>query len=238
MLRVDFVTLFPEMIEQALSHSILSRAARSGAVRFGTVDPRAFTSDAHRTVDEKPYGGGPGMLMKPEPLDRALRSLELDAGAFVVFPEPTGAPYTQAVAAQLASGTRIVIVCGHYEGIDERIPMKYATHRVSLGDFVVTGGELPGLLIADSVVRLLPNVLGCSESLEIDSHSDGLLSAPQYTRPEVFEEHAVPEVLRSGDHKAVETWKRREALKHTRSCRPDLFCRAKLEKKDVDLLSS
>ncbi len=237
MLRFDFITLFPQMVLASARHSMLLRAEQDGIVSFQATDPREFTTDNHRTVDDKPYGGGPGMLMKPEPVYKAFNSLNVENDAAVIFPDPTGPLYTQADAEQLAQQKHIVFICGHYEGIDERIAQKLATHRFSIGDYVLTGGELPALVIADSIVRLLPGVLGCSESLSIDSHNDALLSSPQYTRPDEFLDLDVPEVLKSGNHGAVETWKRKQALLLTRRNRPDLFCKARLESRDLDLLS-
>lgn len=235
-MRIDFITLFPDMVLQALRHSMLKRAEDDGIVSYSAVDPREFTTDVHRTVDDKPYGGGPGMLMKPEPIWKAFELLNAKADAAVVVPDPTGERFEQVHAQDLSQKTRIVFLCGHYEGIDERVVRKLATHRLSIGDYVLTGGELPALVICDSVVRLLPGVLGAAESLSIDSHSDGLLSAPQFTRPESFMGEAVPEVLRSGNHQAVERWKRAQALKTTRERRPDLFCGAELKKGDLELL--
>jgi tRNA (guanine37-N1)-methyltransferase len=237
-LRIDFVTLFPEMVLHAMRQSMLKRAEEAELTRYHAVDPREFTTDNHRTVDDKPYGGGPGMVMKPEPVAQAIRSLDLEEGTAVVLPDPTGLLFRQEDAAKLAATPRIVFVCGHYEGIDHRIVERFVTHRFSIGDYVLTGGELPALVMADAIVRLVPGVLGCGQSLEIDSHQGGLLSAPQYTKPQNWEGMEVPEVLRSGDHGAVERWKRQIALKITREQRPDLFCRAKLEKTDLDLLSS
>lgn len=234
MLRLDFVTLFPEMVMEALGHSILRRASEAGLVRFSTSNPRDFTMDKHRTVDDSPFGGGPGMLMKAEPVALAIEALgEADA---VVFTDPTGRLFGQADAAALAGLGSIVFVCGHYEGIDDRVCERFATHTFSIGDFVLTNGELPALVMADSVVRLLPGALGSEESLGIDSHSDGLLSAPQFTRPEVWRELAVPPVLLSGNHKEVAKWKRRQALLSTRAQRPDLFARARLSEADLKLL--
>lgn len=234
------MTLFPEMVLGAVRHSMLRRAEESGLVAFHAVDPRSFATDRHRTVDDTPYGGGPGMLMKPEPLDAAIRSIlpHPGTGAAVVMPDPTGTTFTQSDAAYLAKTGHVVFVCGHYEGIDERIAQKWITHRFSIGDYVLTGGELPALVIADAIVRLVPGVLGDAASLEIDSHAEGLLSAPQYTRPEVWEGLEVPAILRSGDHGAIAKWKRREALLATRERRPDLFARANLAKSDLDLLQS
>jgi tRNA (guanine37-N1)-methyltransferase len=237
-LCINFVTLFPEMVLGAVGHSILKRAEAAGLVRFHAVNPREFATDKHRKVDDSPFGGGPGMVLKPEPIDAALRSLLGEPGACVVVPDPTGSVFTQADAAALAREHTIVFLCGHYEGIDERVVQKWATHRLSIGDYILTGGELPALVMADAVCRLVPGVLGSAESLDIDSHSQGLLSAPQYTRPELWDGQPVPEVLRSGDHGKVALWRRWHALHLTRTRRPDLFARADLAKSDVDLLQS
>lgn len=225
------------MMLSAVGHSMLKRASEAGHVEFGATNPRDFTHDSHRTVDDKPIGGGPGMLMLAEPLAEALDSLNLGPEDAVVFPEPTGTTFSQTAAKGLAGFARVVFVCGHYEGIDERILQLYATHRYSIGDYVLTGGELPALVMADAVTRLVPGVLGCGDSLAIDSHEGGLLSAPQYARPQSFRGLEVPEILYSGDHPKIEKWKRRIALETTRQNRPDLFCRARLEKGDADMLS-
>lgn len=240
MLFVDYVTLFPEMALGASRHSILGRAESAGKVSFDAVNPRDFATDKHRTVDDTPYGGGPGMLMKPDVVAAAIESLPTPGTEkrAVVFCEPTGRLFTQQDAAELAHWDRIVFVCGHYEGIDDRVRQLFATHTFSIGDFVLTGGELPALVMADAVVRLLPGVLGSEESLSIDSHAGGLLSAPQFTRPETFRDLRVPEELVGGDHVRAAKWRRAKALQATRQCRPDLFCRARLEKGDADMLSS
>jgi tRNA (guanine37-N1)-methyltransferase len=237
MLRIDFVTLFPEMMLGAVGHSILRRATESGIVSFGATNPRDFTHDNHRTVDDNPFGGGPGMLMKCEPMAAAIDSLQPDETTAVVITDPTGVPFSQSTAHDLAGRPRIVFLCGHYEGIDDRIRTLYASHTISIGDFVLTGGELPSLVMADAVVRLLPGSLGCADSLGADSHSDGLLSAPQFTRPEDFRNEIVPDVLRSGDHGAIEKWRRKQSLIATRTNRPDLFWRAHLGSRDAKLLS-
>ena len=238
MLEVAFVTLFPEMVLDACRHSILGRAQETKLVQFEAANPRDFATDKHKTVDDTPYGGGPGMLLRPDVVAAAIRSLKPKEGDVVVFCEPSGKPFTQADACQLSKETRIIFVCGHYEGIDDRVRQLFATHVYSIGDYVLTGGELPALVMADAVVRLVPGVLGSPESLEIDSHARGLLSAPQFTRPKDFEGLPVPEVLTKGDHKAAAKWKREHALGATRANRPDLFARAKLEKDDPDMLSS
>jgi len=241
--RVDFVTLFPEMVRPALEHSILGRASSSGLVQFRTVNPRDFCHDRHMKVDDKPFGGEPGMLIRAEPVARALEWIEgggEKAGGgtvAVVLTAPTGRTFNQASARELASYDQIVFLCGHYEGIDHRIEEKFCTHVFSIGDYVLTNGELPALVMADAVVRLLPGVLGSSASLDADSFSDGLLSAPNYTRPEVWREMAVPPVLLGGDHKVIQKWRRAYALKLTRDHRPDLFSRVKLRKGDLELLA-
>jgi len=242
MLEVGFVTLFPEMVLQALGHSILRRAEQAGLVSFSTSDPRDFATDKHRTVDSRPFGGDSGMLLMAEPVAQAIERLLPSAKSpkpdtAVVFPDPTGHLFTQSHASELSRCERVVFVCGHYEGIDDRVRQTFATHVLSLGDFVLTNGEMPALIMADAAVRLLPGVLGSPESLDQDSHSDGLLSAPQFTRPETWRGLAVPEVLRSGDHKKVAEWKRRQALLLTRINRPDLFAKAPLSKKDLELLA-
>lgn len=236
MLRIDFITLFPEMVLDAVSHSILRRATETKLVAFAATDPRTFTHDKHRTVDDSTFGGGPGMLMKCEPLAAAIESLNPDKDTAIVMTDPTGVPFTQTIAQELSKKNRVIFLCGHYEGIDDRIRKLYATHTVSIGDFVLTGGELPALVMSDAIVRLLPGALGSSESLTADSHSDGLLSAPQFTRPETFANESVPEVLRSGDHGAVDKWRRKQSLEITRKNRPDLFWRAELVSGDVKLL--
>lgn len=238
MLRVDFVTLFPGMMLGPLDQSILKRAVDRGLVEFGIVNPREFAKDAHRTVDDSPYGGGPGMVLMCGPIIEAIRSLQPSRETAIVLCEPNGRLFSQAEAEELAHRPRIIFICGHYEGIDHRIAEQFATHVFSIGDYVLTGGELPAMVMADAVVRLIPGVLGDQDSLKIDSHSDGLLSSPQYTRPDVYEGMSVPDVLLSGDHEAVRAWRRRASLSITRELRPDLFCLATIDKKDLDLLSS
>lgn len=216
-----------------------NRAMEKALVTYQFANPRDFATDPHKTVDEKPYGGGPGMVMMPDIVDMALQSLApFSEKSAVVVPDPCGKRFVQADAIELSKFEDIVFVCGHYEGIDERFVSKRATHRFSLGDFVMTGGEIPALAMADAIIRLIPGVLGDAESLNIDSYSDGLLSAPQYTRPGTWEGMEVPEVLRSGDHGAIAKWKRQVALSTTRELRPELLALAILEKGDADMLSS
>ncbi len=259
MFRVDFVTLFPEMVRGVLRHSIPGRAATAGLVEFRTANPRDFCHDRHSKVDERPFGGEPGMLIRAEPVARAVEWLGRVDGeewvvndgngssdppstihhppsTAVVLTAPTGRPFDQAAARELAGYGRVVFLCGHYEGIDHRIEEALCTHVFSIGDYVLTNGELPALAMADAVVRLVPGVLGNEGSLDADSFSDGLLSAPNYTRPVVWRGREVPAELRSGDHRAIARWRRRAALRLTREVRPDLLARARLEKGDVEIL--
>ena len=223
--RIDFVTLFPDMVRGALDHSILGRAASAGLVEFRAVSPRDYCYDQHKKVDDTPYGGHPGMLIKAEPVALAIEGLlppDPTAHA-VIFTEPSGIPFKQENAKELAQYEQVVFVCGHYEGIDHRAEETYATHVFSIGDYVMTNGELPALVMADAITRLLPGVLGAAESLEEDSFSGQGLSAPNYTKPPVWRGKEVPEVLRSGDHKKIEEWRRVEGEKRTRERRPDLL---------------
>ncbi|MGV3618291.1 MAG: tRNA (guanosine(37)-N1)-methyltransferase TrmD [Fimbriimonas sp.] len=237
-MRVDFVSLFPEMLAGLLGHSILGRAAATGRVAFRTANPRDYAYDRHQKVDDTPFGGEPGMLLRAEPVALALESLQPVQGAAVVMTDPAGIPFTQASAQALSELSQVVFLCGHYEGIDHRVKTQLCTHAFSIGDYVLTNGEMPALVMADAIVRLLPGVLGNAASLEADSHSRGLLSAPNFTRPEVWRGEAVPAVLRSGDHRAIAKWRREQALRLTRETRPDLLARARLEKGDLDVLIS
>jgi tRNA (guanine37-N1)-methyltransferase len=236
MLRVDFVTLFPEMVLGALSHSMMGRAQSSGAVQFGCSNPREFATDRHKTVDDTSYGGGPGMVMMVPVVADALAALAPGPEAAVVLCDARGPRFDQAAARGLASLGHVVFLCGHYEGVDERVRTQLATHCYSIGDFVVTGGELPALAMADAVVRLLPGVLGDPASHEDDSFVEGLLGFPLYTRPESFRGEAVPPVLLSGHHEEIRKWRRKEQLLATRRERPDLFCRASLTAADIEAI--
>jgi tRNA (guanine37-N1)-methyltransferase len=237
MLRIGFVTLFPDMIRPAMGDSIVNRAAEARLISFDYANPRDFTTDRHRTVDDSPYGGEPGMLMKAEPIALAIESLEFGPEAIVIVPEPAAPRFSQAHANELARLEEVIFVCGHYEGIDERVSTYFNARRYSVGDFVVTGGELPAALIADAVVRQLPGVLGNEQSLGADSFYAGLLSAPNYTRPEVWRDISVPEVLISGHHAEIAKWRRREALRLTQRYRPELLELAELTAKERAFLS-
>ena len=221
-LRIDVLTLFPPLLEVYLGESMMKRAARLGAAEFRVVNPRDFTTDIHRTADDRPYGGGPGMVLKPEPLAAAIRSV-LDDDAHVVLMSPQGARFTQAKAEELAARRHLVFVCGHYEGVDERVCDLFVDEEISIGDYVLTNGALPAAVVIDAVVRLLPGVVGGEGGTAAESFSSGLLEHPHYTRPEVFEGLPVPQVLLSGDHAAIARWRREQALVRTRERRPDLL---------------
>lgn len=235
-MRVDVVTLFPEMIAHALEFSIMARASEAGAIGFGVHNPREWTTDRHRTVDDTPYGGGAGMVLKPEPLVACIEDVLTESDAAVVLMTPQGEPLTQAHVRRLAGLGQMVVLCGHYEGVDERVRELLVTDEISIGDYVLTGGELPALVLVDAVVRLLPGVLGNEDSAAADSFEDGLLEHPHYTRPPEFRGLKVPEELVEGDHAAVERWRRRMSLKRTLRRRPDLLARADLSADDRELL--
>ena len=237
MKRFFVLTLFPEMIEETLSHSIMGRAQKEGYISVEAVDIRDFTMDKHRHVDDYPYGGGAGLVMQGQPIYDAYRSLLPRAeGARVVFMTPQGRPFTQRVAEELAQEEKLVFLCGHYEGVDERVIEEIVTDEISLGDFVLTGGELAAITIIDSVSRLVPGVLGKEESFAEESFSEGLLEYPQYTRPPVFLGREVPEVLLSGHHGRVARWRREQALIRTARKRPDLLEKATLTREDLEFL--
>ena len=224
-LSIDVVTIFPGMLKGFLEESILKRAAQSGAVRFRTIDLRDFTHDAHRTTDDRAYGGGPGMVMKPEPLFEATESVRQPYSR-VILMTPQGRRFDQAAAARLAGERHLVFLCGHYEGVDERVREALVTDEISIGDFVLTNGVLPAAVVIDAVVRLIPGVLGAEDATCQESFSEGMLEYPQYTRPAIFEGMEVPEVLMSGDHGAVARWRREQARLRTRERRPDLLAEA------------
>jgi len=239
MLRVDVLTIFPRMIEAPTSEGIVARAVERGLARIGVHDLRQFTEDKHRNVDDAPFGGGPGMVMKAEPFFRAVETVLPEGpqeGDAVVLLSPRGKKLDQAMAARFASLSRLVLLCGRYEGIDERVSSKIVTEEVSLGDFVLTGGEVAALAVIEATVRLLPGALGDSESAGLDSFSDGILDWPHYTRPAEVRGLAVPEILLSGDHGRVRQWRRKEALRATRERRPDLLAAATLGAADRALL--
>jgi tRNA (guanine37-N1)-methyltransferase len=221
-MRFDILTLFPEMCQPALSHSILGRAAAAGTVSFGMHNLRDHGRGRHRVVDDTPYGGGSGMVMRVDVVDEAIQAVR-QPRSHVILTAPSGRPLTQARARQLAALPHVVIVCGHYEGIDGRVAEHLVDEVISIGDYVLTGGELAALVICDAVARLVPGVLGNSESLQEESFDDGLLEAPAYTRPFVYRDWSVPEVLRSGHHARIAQWRRETSMELTRQVRPDLW---------------
>lgn len=234
---VDVVTLFPEYFQGPLSCSILARAQAAGALRVRLWDLRDFTPDKHGKVDDAPYGGGPGMVLRPEPFFAAVAALAPAEGTPVILLTPQGELLTQQRAAQLAKQQRLVVLCGHYEGVDERVRQRLATEELSVGDYVLSGGEPAALVLIDAVARLLPGVLGNEASPEDESFSTGLLEYPQYTRPAEFAGMEVPEVLRRGHHAEVRRWRRKEALRRTYLRRPDLLKKARLSEDDRQLLA-
>ena len=234
-MRIDVVTLFPELVEVPLRTSIIGRAAEAGIVEFGVQDLRAHGLGRHRSVDDEPYGGGAGMVMRPEPLFAAIQPLRA-AGAHVILLDPAGERLTDRLARDLATLPHLALVSGRYEGIDERV-RSLVDREVSIGDYVLTGGELPALVLIDAVVRLVPGAIARA-SHEDDSFASGLLEYPQYTRPESFGGLDVPAVLLSGNHAEVDRWRRREALRRTLERRPDLLADASLDEADRAFLAS
>jgi tRNA (guanine37-N1)-methyltransferase len=236
--KLDIVTIFPRMLDAPLREGVIGRAIERGLVDVRVHDLRDFTDDRHRTVDDVPYGGGPGMVLKPAPLFRAVEAIVGERGApsAVVLTSPQGRRFTQAEAVRLSGLEHVVLLCGRYEGVDERVRECLATEELSIGDYVLTGGELPALVIVDAVARLIPGVVGDEESVRADSFTRGLLDFPQYTRPAEFREQNVPAVLLSGHHGEIRRWRRREALRRTLERRPDLLEAAELDAEERDIV--
>ncbi len=228
-MRIDIITILPEVFEPVLDASIVGRARSSGALEVAVHDLRDWTTDRHRTTDDYPFGGGPGMVMKPEPVIHALRDVREQSAAepTVIVLSPQGRRLDQGLVKELAALPRLILVCGRYEGFDERI-LSHADMELSVGDYVLTGGELPALIVVDAVARLQPGVLGHEDSAVDESFSVGLLEYPQYTRPASFEGMDVPEVLTSGDHARIARWRRTESIRRTAERRPDLIAAADL----------
>jgi tRNA (guanine37-N1)-methyltransferase len=242
-MRADIVTIFPEYFAP-LDLSLIGKARSAGLLDVAVHDLRAWTHDVHRTVDDTPYGGGPGMVMRPEPWGEALDALAPAAAARLVVPTPAGVPFTQALAAELAAEPRLIFACGRYEGIDQRV-LDHAAGRlpvteVSLGDYVLFGGEVAVIVMLEAIVRLVPGVLGNADSLAEESHTNGLLEAPVYTKPATWRDLDVPDVLRSGDHGRIARWRRDQALARTARRRPDLLAALppqSLDRRDVAALT-
>ncbi|WP_090364394.1 tRNA (guanosine(37)-N1)-methyltransferase TrmD [Ferrimonas sediminum] len=233
------VTLFPEMFRAVTEFGVTGRAVKNGLLGVQTWNPRDFTHDKHRTVDDRPYGGGPGMLMMVQPLRDAIRAAKAEAGdeAKVIYLSPQGRPLTQSGVEELASNKRLVLVCGRYEGVDERIIQSEVDEEWSVGDYVLSGGELPAMNLIDAVSRLVPGVLGKQASAEQDSFSEGLLDCPHYTRPEVLDGQQVPQVLLSGNHESIRRWRLQQSLGRTWQRRPELLDNLALTDEQAQLLA-
>jgi tRNA (guanine37-N1)-methyltransferase len=240
-MRIDVLTLFPQMFEVPFSFGIFKRAVDSGLVSIGLHDIRAYTHDKHHTADDYPYGGGAGMVMKPEPIFEAVEAVKAgiddkDEKLPVILLTPQGRLLTQSVVEELAGYRHLVFICGHYEGVDERVREHLATDEISIGDYVLTGGELPAMVVLDTVLRLIPGVLGSEESSLDDSHANGLLEYPQYTRPDDYKGWKVPEILLSGNHAEIAKWRREQIIKRTLERRPELLDKANLGLEDKKLV--
>ena len=237
-MRFDVFSLIPEVMEAYLQASVLGKALSSGLVSVRLHNIRDYASDRHRTTDDVPYGGGGGMVMKPEPIFAAVEKVlgESMGSVPVILLSPQGRVFDQAIARDLAKVPRIALICGRYEGVDERVAMHLATEEISIGDYVLTGGELPALIVMDAVARLIPGVLGDQDAPSKDSHAEGLLEYPHYTRPAQFREWKVPDVLLSGDHRLIDAWRREQSLARTQERRPDLLRPAGDEKSGEETL--
>lgn len=239
-MRIDILTLFPDMCNGVLGESIIGRARAAGKVEINSIDIRDYTNDKHRRVDDKPYGGGMGMVMQAEPIYKCFNALcdEIGKKPHLLYMTPQGKTLTQDRVKELAKMDNIAILCGHYEGIDERVIEELQPEEISVGDYVLTGGELPALIVADSVSRMLDGVLSNDECFEEESHYNSLLEYPQYTHPSEWNGREVPEVLLSGHHGKVDKWRRQQSLKRTLERRPDMLENAELTKEDRKYLSS
>jgi tRNA (guanine37-N1)-methyltransferase len=236
-MKFDILTLFPNMFSSPLRESILGKAIEKGLIQIRTVNIRDFTSDKHQVVDDTPYGGGQGMVMKVEPIARAIESVKSqNPSAWTVYLTPQGKPLHQDLARRLSTQPHLILLCGRYEGVDERVRESLVDEEISIGDYVLTGGELAAMVVIDAVSRFIPGVLGSDRSAEEDSFYNSLLEYPQYTRPPNFRGHCVPEVLLSGNHSAISLWRRKEALRRTSLRRPDLLAKAELTEEDKKLL--
>ena len=225
-MQIDVITIFPEMFPAVLGASIIKRAQESGKLRIAVHDLRDYTHDRHRSVDDRPYGGGPGMIMKVEPIFEAVgdikRSCAGHRGCQTILMSPQGERCASSLARQLADAEHLIIICGHYEGVDERVKRALVDRAISIGDYVLTGGELPAMVLIDCLARFIPGVIGHAQATEEESFADGWLEYPQYTRPPVFRDMAVPDVLLSGDHEHIAAWRKLQSVARTLSSRPDL----------------
>ena len=235
-MHIDVLTLFPEMFEGIFGLSIMKRAIDRKLVAIGLHNIRDYTHDKHHTADDYPYGGGAGMVLKPEPIFEAVEAIEKKDDTPIILLSPQGRLFTQDVAQELAGHSRLILICGHYEGIDERVKEHLATDEISIGDYVLSGGELAAMVVIDGVFRLVPGVLGSEASPLDDSHVGGLLEYPQYTRPPEYRGWPVPEVLLSGNHAQINSWRREQAIRRTLEQRPELLAKAELSSKEERLV--
>lgn len=237
MIRFDILSIFPEMFNSPFESSILKKARDKGIIEINILNIRDFTEDKHRMTDDAPYGGGGGMVMKVEPIDRAITGVpRKGTRVLTILMTPQGEKFNQAVAEVLSHYEQIIIICGHYEGVDERVRQHLVDREISIGDYVLTGGELSAMVVIDAVSRLIPGVLGNSESATVDSFSSGLLEYPHFTRPAEYRGWKVPEILLSGHHREIDAWRRKESLRRTRARRPDLLKTAQVSGTDLEIL--
>jgi tRNA (guanine37-N1)-methyltransferase len=239
-MNIDILTLFPQMFEVPFSFGIFKRAVDNGLVSLNLHNIRDYTHDRHHTADDYPYGGGSGMVLKPEPIFEAVEAVRAgvtDAAELpIILLTPQGRPFSQQIAQELSLYRHLVLICGHYEGVDERVREHLATDEISIGDYVLTGGEVPAMVVIDAIIRLLPGVLGAEASPLDDSHTGGLLEYPQYTRPAVYRGWAVPEILLSGNHAQIARWRREQVIRRTLERRPELLDKANLGLEDEQLV--
>jgi tRNA (guanine37-N1)-methyltransferase len=235
-MQIDILTLFPEMFQGVFGSGVIGRAVDQGLVGIGLHNFRHQAHDKHHTVDDYPYGGGAGMVLKPEPIFEAVESIKGESDIPVILLSPQGRLFSQRVAEELARYSRMIIICGRYEGVDERVAKHLATDEISIGDYILTGGEIAAMVIVDAVVRLLPGVLGSELSPREDSHVAGLLKYPQYTRPASYREWSVPEILLSGNHAQIASWRREQSIRRTLERRPELLAKVRLSPEEKRLV--
>ena len=239
-MRIDVLTLFPQMFDMLNSTGIFQRAISQGLVSINIHNIRDYTHDKHHIVDDYPYGGGAGMLLKPEPIFEAVEDIigkeNIKESVPVILLTPQGSPFSQTVARRLSQHSHLILICGHYEGVDERVRQHLVTDEISIGDYVLTGGELAAMVVIDTVTRLIPGVLGSQDSPEEDSHSNGLLEYPQYTRPAVYRGWSVPEVLLSGNHAQIAQWRHQQAIARTFERRPELIDKSRLSPEEIKII--
>ena len=237
-MKIDIITIFPEVILPVLQAGILKRAQARDLLTVNVHNLRDFTTDRHQTVDDYPYGGGAGMILKPEPLFAAIRKLRPESTTRIIYLTPQGTPFNQSLAEAFSLESHLILICGRYKGIDERVRMKVVTDEISIGDYVLSGGEIPALVLVDAIGRVLPRALGNYESAQEDSFSKGLLDCPHYTRPAEFEGMQVPDILLSGHHEKITVWQHQQSLKRTAERRPELLKNIELSAEDVAYLKN